>query len=213
MEWFDIYDEADRRIGIASREEVHARGLWHHTFHCWLVRLGTDGRARVLFQQRSDKKDTHPGKFDITAAGHLTAGETPKEAAREIEEELGLAVSFEQLVPYGTIRGEVSGMAGGRTFVDREVNHVFGLVTELPPQRFRLQEEEVAGLYEADAIRLIALMEGREDIVQAEGVRMRNGTAMPCTVPIRSSAFVPREKTYYIGVFDFLKKLTEAQAD
>ncbi|MBW5445452.1 NUDIX domain-containing protein [Cohnella sp. CFH 77786] len=171
-ERFDIYDEAGHPIGTETREEVHTVGHWHRTFHCWLVRRDREGRARILFQRRSERKDTNPGCYDITAAGHLTVGETPADAVRELEEELGLSVRFEELVPYGVVREEGSGEAGGRTYIDREISDVFGYVTDWPPGRFRLQEEEVAGLYEADADRLIAMMEGDEESVEAEGVEL-----------------------------------------
>jgi isopentenyldiphosphate isomerase len=208
-ELFDIYDERGNPTGIASREQVHARGHWHHTFHCWLVRLGEDGRARVLFQRRSDLKDTNPGGYDITAAGHLSAGETPKDAVREMEEELGLTVSFEELVPYGTIREEATGEAGGKAYIDREVSHVFGLVVPDRPSDFRLQEEEVSGLYEADLRRLTAMMEGYDPSVEAEGIRMRNGVAENHSVTVTASEFVSRDYAYYIGVFGFLRRLAE----
>ncbi|WP_276358447.1 NUDIX hydrolase [Cohnella caldifontis] len=206
-EIFDIYDAEGKWVGTAPRSEVHARGHWHRTVHCWLVRRGEDGKARVLFQLRSDGKDTNPGRCDITAAGHLAAGETPREAVRELEEELGLAVAFEELVPYAVVREEASGIVRGKRFVDREVSHVFGYVTDWRPGQFRLQEEEVAGLYEAEAGELIALMEGGLDEVSADGIRLREGAAEPGSIAIRASSFVPRDPAYYVGVFRFLEKL------
>jgi isopentenyldiphosphate isomerase len=208
-ERFDIYDERGNPQGTASRAEVHAHGWWHHTFHCWLVRLDEQGRARVLFQRRSDTKDTNPGGFDITAAGHLNAGETPREAVREMEEELGLTVEFEDLTPYGIIREEASGELGGKRYIDREVSHVYGLVTELRPKEFRLEEEEVAALYEADAIGLIAMLEGRAMSVQADGIRLSGGKTEAHTVEVRASEFVSRDYAYYVGVFGFLRQLAE----
>ncbi|MDG0792757.1 NUDIX domain-containing protein [Cohnella ginsengisoli] len=145
-ERFDIYDELDRPIGTATRSEAHARGLWHHTFHCWLARRGEDGRARILFQRRSRDKDTNPDRFDITAAGHLSAGETVRDAVRELQEELGLRVSLEDLAPLGTFREQDEGFAQGVRYIDREVSEVYGYVTDRGPETFRLQREELAGL-------------------------------------------------------------------
>ncbi|TJY40772.1 NUDIX domain-containing protein [Cohnella pontilimi] len=208
-ERFDVYDKLGNPIGTATREETHAKGLWHHTVHCWLVRRGEDGRARILFQRRSASKDTNPGGYDITAAGHLSAGETPREASRELEEELGVRIPFEKLVSYGTIREEAAGEAGGKHYIDREVSHVFGAVTELEPRQFRLQEEEVSGLYEADALRLIAMMEGLGTTVEARGVLLEGGKIKPDTVTVTASEFVSRDYGYYVGVFGFLLKLAE----
>lgn len=207
-ERFDIYDEQDRPIGTATREEAHARGLWHHTFHCWLVRRGEGGQIQVLFQKRSESKDTNPGRFDITVAGHLSAGETVSDAAREMEEEIGWSVPFEELVPYGTIREEGRGEVRGVPYIDREVSHVFGCLTAEPLEAFRLQQEEVAGLYEADAEELIALMQGERASVSAAGLRLApDGTPTAEQVMLLADDFVPRDRGYYVSVFRFLREL------
>lgn len=206
-ERFDIYDERDRLIGTADRREVHARGFWHHTFHCWLVRRDEDGRALVLFQKRSESKDTNPGRLDITVAGHLSAGETIRDAAREMDEEIGWSVPFERLVPFGTVREEASGEAGGVPFIDREVSHVFGCLTAQPPAAFRLQREEVAGLYEAGADELIALLQGERAAVGAAGIRLADGAPVPDRLEVAGGDFVPRDREYYLRVFRFLREL------
>ncbi|MDF2838037.1 MAG: hydrolase, partial [Paenibacillus sp.] len=97
-ERFDIYDKDMNPIGTATRSETHANGYWHRSFHCWLIRRDGD-RLLVRFQQRKPSKDTNPGCYDITAAGHLSAGETVRDAVREIEEELGVTARFEELLP------------------------------------------------------------------------------------------------------------------
>lgn len=208
-ELFDIYDADDRHIGTATRAAAHAQGLWHHTFHCWLVRRDADGRARVLFQRRSKDKDTNPGRCDITAAGHLSAGEPVRDAVRELEEELGLSVAFEALTPLGTWREQSEGEARGVRYVDREVSAVYGCATERAPAAFTLQREEVAGLYEADADALLALMRGEADAAEASGVELgADGTAARVDgVRVRRDDFVPRALAYYISAFEALKSL------
>lgn len=206
-ELFDVYDDQDQWIGTAEREEVHARGYWHHTFHCWLARAGDNGEAMVLFQQRAAGKDTNPGNFDITVAGHLVAGETPKDAVREIEEELGFAVGFEQLTHLVTIKEEADGVYHGKRILDREVSDVFGYAADLELTQFRLQEEEVAGVYEAPASGLIALMEGSINELRAQGVVSRGGLLSPSEAIVTKAAFVPRDYRYYIEIFGKLREL------
>ena len=59
-----------------------------HTVHIWVWRIKKDN-IEVLVQKRSLAKKTHPGKFDISVAGHIDANESPLIAAwREYEEEL-----------------------------------------------------------------------------------------------------------------------------
>ena len=99
-ELFDVYDEALNHIGVKARADVHRDGDWHQVFHCWVIGRDVDGDAFVILQKRAPKAD-YPGKIDISAAGHLEAGETVRDGVREIEEELGLQVQFEDLIPLG----------------------------------------------------------------------------------------------------------------
>ena len=52
----------------------------------------------LLLQKRSKEKDSFPGCYDISSAGHISAGDEPLETAlRELEEELGIKAEPEQL--------------------------------------------------------------------------------------------------------------------
>lgn len=142
-ELLDILDESGRQTGgVVTKSEAHRRGLWHRGFHCWVCGKDASGEPYLLIQRRSETKDTWPGRLDITAAGHLTAGEEPLDGLREVEEELGLRVEPERLIPLGTRRVEQA-IPGG---CDREFHDVFLLVDTTPPERMRLQVEEVDAL-------------------------------------------------------------------
>src|ERR1700737_1783560 len=102
-ELLEVFDAAGKPTGRArSRASVHLDGDWHQAFHCWIRRH--EGQEVVL-QRRSLAKDTFPGCWDASAAGHWRFGETAAEAAREIAEELGLEVSFAELIYRGREKG------------------------------------------------------------------------------------------------------------
>jgi 16S rRNA (adenine1518-N6/adenine1519-N6)-dimethyltransferase len=63
------------------------------------VHIFVFNRAGDLFlQKRSRFKDTHPSRWDSSAAGHVNAGqEYDATAAREIVEELGVSATTEPL--------------------------------------------------------------------------------------------------------------------
>jgi isopentenyldiphosphate isomerase len=139
-ELLDVLDGLGRPTGeVAWKSEAHRRGLWHRCFHCWVY--GTDpGGAYLLVQRRAATKDTWPGRLDVTAAGHLRSGEEPLGGGlREVEEELGLRVEPERLVPLGARRIEQEIPEG----CDREFHDVFLLLDPTPPEDLRLQEGEV----------------------------------------------------------------------
>lgn len=209
-EHFDIYDEQMNHLGIAPRREVHAKGYWHQSFHCWIV-AGVGAERRILFQKRNALKDTFPNHFDITAAGHLSAGESVEQAARELEEELGVSVPFERLISFGTDRDEASGIARGVPFIDREIHHLFGLRLDQPLASYRLQVSEVAGLFEASLEAMLQLFQGSRDTLPASGILLTDPvdhTAWtPDDVLLRTSDFVPHGAAYYIRICEQLKLL------
>ncbi|WP_434748201.1 NUDIX hydrolase [Paenibacillus amylolyticus] len=168
-ERFDIYDDQQKWIGTAPRNEVHAKGYWHRSFHCWIVRDEGDKRL-VLFQRRRDIKDTYPGYYDITAAGHLTAGEQLQDAHRELEEELGVHTSFDALTYLFTATQQLQGEVRGVPFLDREISSVYGLCLNQSLESYVLQASEVDSLYEAPLDELLALFRQETDVVQASGV-------------------------------------------
>lgn len=89
-----IVNEKDEECGLAPRRLVHELGLLHRAVHV-LVTLA-DGR--LVIQQRSAKKDTHPLRWECVG-GHVGPGEAYAEAARrEVLEELGVALTGLQKV-------------------------------------------------------------------------------------------------------------------
>ena len=75
---------------IKLRALVHRDGDLHGASHVFLARLRGE-RAELLLQKRSAQKDSFPGLYDISAAGHLDPGEDFAAAARrELAEELGV---------------------------------------------------------------------------------------------------------------------------
>jgi len=91
MELVDLYDENRLPLGrTAQRFSKREKGVWRLIVHLCIF----DSRGRLLIQQRSDEKRVWPGKWDVSAAGGVAAGETTRIAAvRELEEELGLTAA------------------------------------------------------------------------------------------------------------------------
>lgn len=147
-------DERGERTGeVVWKSEAHRRGLRHRCFHCWVFGADEEAGPYLLVQRRAATKETWPGYLDVAAGGHLGAGEETLDGLREVEEELGLRVGPERLVPLGTRYVELEIPAG----LDREFYDVFLLRDDTPPGDLRLQREEVAavvriGLGDADAL-------------------------------------------------------------
>jgi isopentenyl-diphosphate Delta-isomerase len=79
---------------IVSRNEAHSKGLWHSTVHIWI----RNRAGELLLQKRSATKESHPGLWDISCAGHVSAGDSSRDAAvRELREELGISINSSKL--------------------------------------------------------------------------------------------------------------------
>lgn len=97
LELFDILNEDGSKTGVVKERGVaHREGALHGTVHIWIVRENDKSGYDVLLQKRSDNKDSYPGCYDISSAGHISAGDGVMESAlREFEEELGLSAQPE----------------------------------------------------------------------------------------------------------------------
>ena len=95
MEILDLVDESGRPTGrTAARAQVHRLGLCHRTSHVWVLRR-REGRWQVLLQKRSEGKDSFPGCWDCSSAGHIPAGvDFVPSALRELREELGISAAI-----------------------------------------------------------------------------------------------------------------------
>ena len=144
MEWLDIVDERGRLTGeTIDREIAHREGILHRTSHLWLLRR-REGKIQVLLQKRSQNKDSHPGCYDISSAGHIPAGvDFLPSALRELKEELGLEADAGELILCGTRRIRYEGEFHGRPFRDNQVSRVYALWRDVEPEALTLQRDEV----------------------------------------------------------------------
>ncbi len=139
-EMIDILDENGIKTGkILSRKEVHKQGLWHKIIVVAII----DENNQILMQQRSYKKDTNPGKWDISAAGHVFAGQTPLESAvREISEEVGIEIEEKDLEYILTYKKE---SYVREDYKDKQIFDCYiAKVKEINMKKIILQESEVA---------------------------------------------------------------------
>lgn len=94
-ELIDILDETGIKTGeTATRKEVHKKGLWHRAIVVALI----NNNNQILLQQRSYNKEKNAGMWDISVAGHLSAGDSSKMGAiRELKEELNVDCTENEL--------------------------------------------------------------------------------------------------------------------
>lgn len=144
MEYLDICEENGLPTGrTVSRDEAHREGILHRTAHVWIVRKA-EGRHQVLLQKRSMEKESFPGFYDTSSAGHIPAGVEPLPSAlRELREELGIEAAPEDLSYAGQFRIRYEKEFHGRLFKDNEVTSVYVYEKPVDAGSLTLQESEV----------------------------------------------------------------------
>ncbi|HIV24180.1 MAG TPA: NUDIX domain-containing protein [Candidatus Scatomonas pullistercoris] len=145
MELFDILNPDGSKSGLVRERGVaHRQGSLHATSHIWIARPGKDGGWDLLLQKRSACKDSHPGCYDISSAGHVAAGDACLPSAlRELREELGIQAAPEQLHFAGTHRGAFSETFYGKPFRDNELSSVYIYTEPVDIRTLSLQKTEV----------------------------------------------------------------------
>lgn len=163
MEIFDIVDDLGNPTGeTISRREAHEQGICHRTAHVWVVRE-KDGRTQVLLQKRAAGKDSFPGCFDTSSAGHIPAGSQPLNSAlRELSEELGIAAQAEDLTFIGTFRIRYEKEFYGKLFRDNEVSFVYLYRGAVDEAGLYLQEEEVESVAWFDLDEVVRLRKNND---------------------------------------------------
>lgn len=164
MEYLDIVDRNGIPTGrIVEREKAHAEGVMHRTSHVWLLR-NHDNHIEILLQKRCDSKESFPGCYDISSAGHIPAGvDFAPSAVRELKEELGIEVTENELVFCGDRTIIWDDEFYGKPFHDRQYSRVFALWCDLEEPEFNLQEEEVSSVLWMELDKAITAV--NEDII------------------------------------------------
>ncbi|QCX00301.1 NUDIX domain-containing protein [Aggregatimonas sangjinii] len=178
-ELLDILDANGNFTGsTAIKSLAHRDGLFHATVHIWFYTA--DGQ--VLLQQRGKDKNTHPLLWDVSVAGHVSAGEQIETAAlREIEEEIGLSVGLHDLQKTGVFKSIQKHDNGS---IDCEFHHTFLCELFAPFKKLRPQASEV------EELALISLDDFSTDVLDGQ-------------IPER---YVPHASDYYRAVLSKIRE-------
>ena len=196
MENIDVFVANLNFKDVVERKEAHIKGMWHQTFHCWVV---NPKNKSILFQLRSKEKKNYPDMFDISAAGHLLSGEKGSDGIREVSEELGIDLDFDSLYSLG-YRVEVDDQENGQ--MNREYQDVYIASVDEDLSRYTPQKEEVSGLMWMKIDDALSLFSNAVNRVMMNGI-VYNKDKMCWDEVNREvciSDFIPRIQKYYLTI-------------
>lgn len=136
-EFLDTYNKFNNSNPLKKmRSEAHKKGLWHRVIHVWIY----NSKGKILLQLRSKEKPTCPNVWDISVAGHITAGNEPLDSAlREVREEIGLKIKKQDLDFFKIQKGELR----YKPTIDNEFYYIYFLKFDGDIKKLKLQKEEV----------------------------------------------------------------------
>ncbi|XP_021829378.1 nudix hydrolase 3 [Prunus avium] len=144
-EFFDVLTKTGQKTGISKpRGDVHRDGDYHRAVHVWIFAESTQ---ELLIQRRADCKDSWAGLWDISSAGHISAGDSSLiTARRELQEELGVTLPKDAFEMIFVFLQEC--VTNDGKFINNEFNDVYLVTTvdPIPLEAFTLQETEVSAV-------------------------------------------------------------------
>ena len=143
-----------------------------------------------MLQQRAVGAASFAGKLDLSATGHLGAGEAPSDGVRELREELGIDIEPARLVRVGA-RLLVDDRGEGR---NRERVNLFFLADDRPLPAFDPDPEAVEALIELEVAELLRIVDDRDARVPAQ--RWAPG-AQPGPIVVSHADLVPSVDGYW----------------
>ena len=139
-ELIDICDSKNNLLNVQKmKSEAHAKGLWHRSAHIWIY----NSKGEILIQLRAKDKNFYPNVWDVSVAGHISAGEKPIiSALREVREEIGLSIKEKDLKFYKIIKEKQV----YKKIISNEFDYVYILKFDGDIKKLRLQDEEVKSI-------------------------------------------------------------------
>lgn len=199
-ELLDAIDDLGRALGPVPRSEIHERGLWHRVFHCLIV--SDRGGGSVVLQRRAATKAAFAGRLDLSATGHLAAGERPVDGLRELAEELGVEVAPSALVPLGE-RHLVDDNGEGRW--NRELVSVFLVRDDRPLSAYLPDPREVDAVVDVPVDAALELFAGDRSVLPVHGI---DADGRPMTLDLSIDHLVPGDG-YWITLLVMARRLLD----
>lgn len=125
-----VVDENNNPLQTKSRNETHAKHLWHRCSHIWVI----SSKKQVLCQKRTLLKDVNPGKWEAHFGGHVKYGEDYIDnAVIESREEIGLDRTKNDMIFFQIYK----------YIHDREFQGIFYTYWNGSTNKLKLEKEEV----------------------------------------------------------------------
>lgn len=167
-ELIDVLDENGCLTGkVLPRSEIHKQGLWHRAIIVAIV----NENNQILLQQRAANKEKNANMWDISVAGHISAGQDSlSAAAREINEEVSVLLGYRtEIKDFRYMYCFRKEQKIKENFIERQFYDFFILRTSgLDDKTIYFQKEEVQAVKFVDLSELQKMIENNELVERKE---------------------------------------------
>lgn len=156
MELWDVYDINRNKT---NRTWVRGEKLQPGNFHLVVHVCIFNSMGDMLIQQRQPFKEGWPNMWDLTVGGSAVTGDTSQMAAqRELYEEIGLKLDFQQIRPHLTINFE------------HGFDDIYLIEENVQIHTLTLQDEEVQNVKWASKNEILTMIQNGEFIPYYESL-------------------------------------------
>jgi len=178
-ELIDIVDKNNKKTGRKKlKSEAHKNGWSHRSVHVCIY----NSKGELMLQLRAKNKVVFPDVWDISAAGHVGAGEKPPiSALREVEEEVGLKIKKTDLEFFKILKEKLN----YKDIINNEFYYIYFLKFDGDIKKLKLQKSEV------QKIKFFSPEELKKELEK------------------KSNKIIPHQQKYWNGITKEIKKLTK----
>lgn len=205
-ELIDIVDTINIIVGKEMKSVAHKNGLWHRTASFLVVDVDT---KRVVFQNKSKSHTHEVDKEDFFVklnGGHLRAGEGIQDCVRELKEELGLEVKYEEMIPVGINQTAID---ISEDYLLREFTYYFIVPVSNLKEKLVFTDDEVDSVIWVDPYESIEMILGRRSETVAEVYDIKSSSSMVLTA---SNFRNFTDDNLYLRLFLVVKRYLDGEA-
>ena len=183
-EYIDIYDKNENYIGYCEKNIAHEQGYWHRVFGCLIYNKKSN---KVFFQLKNHNHNQINKKplLEITAGGHLCSGETLKQGVREIKEETGFIIDYENLT---FLNRRTSNKKINKNYIIKEFQYYYSADLDIEVADFKnYDKEEVLSFIELDICDVLSLLNNKVKKIKG---KKDDGSIVKVTIEDFDSAFI-----------------------
>ncbi|BBB89590.1 MAG TPA: NUDIX domain-containing protein [Methylomusa anaerophila] len=147
MELWDILDANGNKTGrTIERGQPFREGEYHLVVHVYLI----NAKGEFLIQKRSLSKRVLPGMWDMTGGAVLAGEDSATGAVREVEEELGIALSHKKLSMIARLKRKSNFIDIWATSIDVSLEDVVMQAGEVDAVKFVSADDMIKIIFSAE---------------------------------------------------------------